>query len=95
MRNTLFAGIGGSIIGALVGLYVLSPIMGTTSKQSSEAPSSIQKGGRGFTGMQVQGLTANAAKALKQSKAQGVLVRDVGLGSPADRAGIRRGDLIV
>ncbi len=43
--------------------------------------------------MQVQGLTANAAKALNQSKAQGVLVRDVGLGSPADRAGIRRGDL--
>jgi len=95
MRNTLFAGIGGVVIGALAGLFVLSPFVAPDSKQSADPDSSVVQGGRGFTGMQVQGLTPQAASALGQVKAEGVLVRDVGLGSPADRAGIRRGDLIV
>ena len=95
MRNTLFAGIGGIIIGVLAGIFVLSPYVGPGSMKGSEGLSSTTTGGRGFTGMQVQGITPAASQALGQTKAQGVLVRDVGLGSPADRAGIRRGDLIV
>lgn len=49
----------------------------------------------GFTGMQVQGITPELAQALGLEKAEGVLVRDVALGGPADKAGFRRGDLIV
>lgn len=49
----------------------------------------------GFTGMQVQGITPELAQALGLKKAEGVLVRDVALGGPADKAGFMRGDLIV
>ncbi|MAF96795.1 MAG: hypothetical protein CMM60_13740 [Rhodospirillaceae bacterium] len=48
----------------------------------------------GFTGMQIQGMSEKIAKALGRKTADGVLVRDVALGGPADKAGIRRGDLI-
>ena len=44
--------------------------------------------------MQIQGMSENAAKALGRQAVDGVLVRDVALGGPADKAGIHRGDLI-
>lgn len=49
----------------------------------------------GFTGMQVQGVTPKVAEALGLDGAKGVLIRDIALGGPADRAGFRRSDLIV
>lgn len=49
----------------------------------------------GFSGMQVQGMKLNIAKALGRTTADGILVRDVALGGPADQAGLKRGDLIV
>ncbi len=49
----------------------------------------------GFTGMQVQEVSPEVAAALGLEKADGVLVRDVALGGPADKAGVMRGDLIV
>ena len=49
----------------------------------------------GFTGMQIQGMSEKIAKALGRKTADGVLVRDVALGGPADKAGIKRGDLIL
>jgi serine protease Do len=48
-----------------------------------------------FIGMQVQGLSAEAAAALGMEKAHGVLVRDVALGGPSAAAGFQRGDLII
>lgn len=48
----------------------------------------------GFTGMQIQGMHPAFADALDLDRAAGVLVRDVLLGGPADKAGVRRGDLI-
>ena len=45
--------------------------------------------------MHIQGMSLKIAKALGRNKADGVLVRDVALGGPADQAGIKRGDLIV
>ena len=48
-----------------------------------------------FIGMQVQGLSAEAAAVLGMEKAHGVLVRDVALGGPSAAAGFQRGDLIV
>lgn len=49
----------------------------------------------GFSGMHVQGMSLKIAKALGRNTADGVLVRDVALGGPADQAGFKRGDLIV
>ncbi len=49
----------------------------------------------GFSGMHVQGMKPAIAKALGMVKAEGVLVRDVALGGPADKAGVQRGDLIL
>lgn len=49
----------------------------------------------GFTGMQIQGMSLQTASALGLKSPDGVLVRDVALGGPADKAGIKRGDLIL
>jgi len=49
----------------------------------------------GFSGMHVQGMKPAIAEALGMKKDEGVLVRDVMLGGPADKAGVQRGDLIV
>ena len=49
----------------------------------------------GFTGMQIQGMSQQTASALGLKSTDGVLVRDVALGGPADKAGIKRGDLIL
>ena len=42
----------------------------------------------GFTGMQIQGMSQQTASALGLKSTDGVLVRDVALGGPADKAGI-------
>jgi len=49
----------------------------------------------GFIGMQVQGMSAKTAAALGLKSADGVLVRDVVLGGASDKAGFKRGDLIL
>jgi len=48
-----------------------------------------------FVGMEVQGMSATIARALGYDKNQGVLVKDVALDGPANRGGVKRGDLIV
>ena len=58
------------------------------------APSSAA-GETPFVGMQIQGLSPEAAGALGLGNTAWVLVRDVALGGPAAEAGFRRGDLIV
>jgi S1-C subfamily serine protease len=50
---------------------------------------------RGQLGVVVQQITTELAEALKLEDRKGVLVSDVQPGSAADRAGIRRGDVIV
>jgi len=47
-----------------------------------------------FVGMQVQGISKAVAAALGIDTAEGVLVRDVALGGPSDKAGVKRGDLL-
>lgn len=49
----------------------------------------------GFIGLQVQGMSAPIAGALGLKRTDGAMVRDVALGSPANMAGFRRGDLIL
>ena len=48
-----------------------------------------------FVGMQIQGVEPVIAEALGLEQARGVLIRDVALSGPSDRAGFERGDLIL
>ncbi len=50
---------------------------------------------RGWLGVLIQPVTEDIASALNLSKAEGSLVAEVVKGSPAEKAGIRRGDVIV
>jgi len=50
---------------------------------------------RGWLGVSVQGITEDIAKNLNLKTAEGALVSDVFKGDPADKAGIRTGDVIV
>ncbi|MEX2493671.1 MAG: DegQ family serine endoprotease [Nitrospirales bacterium] len=50
---------------------------------------------RGFLGVGIQAVTPDLANSFQLSKAQGALVTNVMPGSPADQAGIQRGDVIV
>jgi serine protease Do len=50
---------------------------------------------RGWLGVSIQEVNRELAKALKLPTTEGVLVSDVEPGSPAQKAGLKRGDLIV
>jgi len=50
---------------------------------------------RGYLGVSIQSITPELAKAMRLDERQGALVADVMPGSPAAKAGIRRGDVIV
>jgi serine protease Do len=60
-------------------------------------PQLVSKGEvtRGYLGVSIQTLTPELAMALNLKDHKGVLVGDVVPGSPADKAGIQRGDVIV
>jgi Do/DeqQ family serine protease len=57
----------------------------------------IQKGSvtRGWVGVGVQDITKELAKALKLGRSTGVLISQLERGGPADRAGVRLGDVLV
>ncbi len=50
---------------------------------------------RGWIGVTIQGVNAELAMEFGLDKAEGVLVSDVFKGSPAEKAGIKRGDIII
>ncbi len=50
---------------------------------------------RGMLGVQVQVVTPELAKSFGLSEAMGALVAEVNPGTPADKAGIKRGDIII
>jgi serine protease Do len=50
---------------------------------------------RGFLGVTIQDLDPDLARALGVELQTGVLISDVTSGSPAERAGVRRGDVVV
>lgn len=60
-------------------------------------PQLISKGGvtRGYLGVSIQPVTPELGKAMKLENSKGALVADVVPGSPADKAGIHQGDVIV
>ena len=49
---------------------------------------------RAFLGVTIQPVTPNLAKSFKLSKSEGALISDVNPGSPADRAGLKSGDVV-
>jgi len=49
---------------------------------------------RGYLGVNIQNVTPDIAKALDAENAEGALVADVVSGSPADKGGVERGDII-
>jgi len=49
---------------------------------------------RGMLGVSIQNITEDTAKALELKEAKGVLVSNVKAGSSADKAGVKRGDII-
>jgi serine protease Do len=49
---------------------------------------------RAFLGVMIQPVTSDLAKAFKLSKAEGALISDVTPGSPAERAGLKAGDVV-
>jgi serine protease Do len=60
-------------------------------------PQLVEKGEvtRGFIGVNIQSLTPDLARALNVKETKGVLVAGVTPGSPAEKAGIKRSDVIV
>jgi serine protease Do len=50
---------------------------------------------RGWLGVSIQGLTLEAAEAAHWENKTGALVADVSKGSPADKAGLKKGDVII
>jgi serine protease Do len=50
---------------------------------------------RGYLGVSIQTITPDLAKALKVEDSEGALVADVISGSPAEKGGIERGDIII
>ncbi len=60
-------------------------------------PQLLEKGKvvRGMIGVQVQNVTPELAKSFGMAEPKGALVAEVNPGSPADKAGIHRGDIII
>jgi serine protease Do len=60
-------------------------------------PQLVSKGKvtRGFLGVNIQSITPDLAKGLNLDETKGALVGDVVSGTPAEKAGIKRGDVIV
>jgi serine protease Do len=79
--------------GGNVGIGFAIPI--NMASQVMQALISKGKVTRGYVGLLLQDLDEDLAKAMKLKNSQGVLVGDVTAGGPADKAGIKRGDVII
>ncbi|HEV7502469.1 MAG TPA: Do family serine endopeptidase [Vicinamibacteria bacterium] len=101
---------GGALVnarGELIGInsQILSPSGGNIgigfaipSNMARNVMDQLVKGGtvhRGMLGVTVQGITSDLASSLGLSQVQGALVSEVADGSPAERAGVKRGDVIL
>jgi serine protease Do len=101
---------GGALVntqGELVGInsQILSPSGGNIgigfavpSNMARNVMDQLVAGGRvhrGQLGVTVQGVTSDLAAGLGLDRAEGALVSDVTAGSAADKAGLKRGDLIL
>ncbi len=101
---------GGALVntsGQLVGInsQILSPSGGNIgigfaipSRMAENVMTQLVNGGRvqrGQLGVTVQGVTSDVAASLGLKEVRGALVSEVAKGSPAEKAGVKRGDVIV
>lgn len=79
--------------GAFAGVGFAIPI----NTAAKDAQSLIRSGTvtRGYIGVNIQDLNESAAEALRMKSTRGALVSDVVSGEPADKAGLRRGDVVI
>ncbi len=86
-------GINTAIIASGQGIGFAIP--STQAAHVTEQLKSGKRVSRGWIGVSMQALSENAAKALGLSKAQGALINSVMENEPADKAGIKAGDVII
>ncbi|MDZ7261779.1 MAG: DegQ family serine endoprotease [candidate division KSB1 bacterium] len=79
--------------GGNIGIGFAIPI--NMARRVMDALISKGKVTRGYMGLLLQDIDENLAKALKLKSTEGSLVGDVTPGGPADKAGIKRGDVII
>ncbi len=88
INSVIYSQNGGSLgIGFAIPVSMAKDVMEQIIKDGSVT--------RGFIGITPQDVTAEVADALKLGAARGALVADVNKGLPADRGGIKAGDIIV
>lgn len=86
--TAILSGSGGNLgVGFAIPSSMARPIMNSLLERG-EVP-------RGYLGATIQGVDEKLARALELGTNEGVLVSDVLPGSPAERAGLRRGDVII
>ena len=71
------------------------PLTVTIGEMPADEPSALVQAGADDFGLQVEALSPGATARLDLPVAHGVLVVEVAAGGPADRAGLRRGDVIL
>ena len=79
--------------GGSIGIGFAIPV--STAKQVMEQLIATGAVTRGWVGVELQELTAELADSFKLGTSEGVLVAGVQRGSPADRAGIKPGDILI
>ena len=95
--------VGGNLLGINTAIYTRSggsqgigfAIPSSVAKQVMEQIIETGAVTRGWVGIGVQDLTPELADTLKLAKINGALITEVVNGSPADKAGIKPGDLLV
>ncbi|MFN7085360.1 MAG: Do family serine endopeptidase [Burkholderiales bacterium] len=96
---------GGNLIGINTAIYSRTPggaslgigfaIPASTARQVMEQIVRTGSVTRGWIGVGVQDMTRELAESFKMSQASGALISEVLRGGPADKAGIRPGDVLV
>jgi serine protease Do len=83
----------GEVVG--INTAIFSPTGGSVGIGFAVPSETAAKVERGFLGVQIQPVTEDIAAALGFDKAKGVLVSDVTADTPAAKAGITRGDIVI
>ncbi len=88
INSAIFSPSGGSIgIGFAIPTALAKPVIAQLKSQGHVV--------RGWLGVKIQEVTDEVAESVGLDKARGALVMDVGSGSPAEKAGLKTGDIVI